>query len=53
MKGDAMRDAGIFDGDILVVDRSVHLTNGKVIVAVLNGELLVSQEFLIRTPGCG
>jgi DNA polymerase V len=43
MKGDAMRDAGIFDGDILVVDRSVHVTNGKVIVAVLNGELLVRR----------
>ena|SRR5688500_7107804 len=43
MKGDAMRDAGIFDGDILVVDRSVKMMEGKVIVAVLNGELLVRR----------
>ena len=43
MKGDAMREAGIFDGDILVVDRSVKLTDGKIIVAVLNGELLVRR----------
>jgi DNA polymerase V len=43
MKGDAMKDAGIFDNDILVVDRSVKLTNGKVIIAVLNGELLVRR----------
>jgi DNA polymerase V len=43
MKGDAMREAGIFDGDVLIVDRSVSLTNGKVIVAVLNGELLVRR----------
>jgi DNA polymerase V len=43
MKGDAMRDAGIFEGDILVVDRSVQATDGKVIVAVLNGELLVRR----------
>lgn len=43
MKGDAMRDTGIFDGDILIVDRSLKLTNGKVIVAVLNGELLVRR----------
>ncbi len=43
MKGDAMRDAGIFDGDILIVDRSLKPVNGKIIVAVLNGELLVRR----------
>ncbi len=43
MKGDAMINAGIFDGDILIVDRSLKLQNGKVIVAVLNGELLVRR----------
>lgn len=43
MKGDAMKEAGIFDGDILVVDRSVKLVNGKIIVAILNGELLVRR----------
>jgi DNA polymerase V len=43
MKGDAMKDAGIFDGDTLIVDRSLKLVNGKVIVAILNGELLVRR----------
>lgn len=43
MKGDAMQEAGIFDGDVLIVDRSVKLANGKIIVAVLNGELLVRR----------
>ncbi len=43
MKGDAMKEAGIFDGDILIVDRSLHLANGKIIVAILNGELLVRR----------
>lgn len=43
MKGDAMREAGIFDNDVLIVDRSVKLVNGKIIVAVLNGELLVRR----------
>ena len=54
MKGDAMKDAGIFDNDILIVDRSLKLTSGKIIVAVLNGELMVrryhknfSSSFLI------
>jgi DNA polymerase V len=43
MKGDAMQDAGIFDNDILIVDRSLKLAEGKIIVAVLNGELLVRR----------
>lgn len=43
MKGDAMKNAGIFDHDILVVDRSVQLSNGKIIVAILNGEMLVRR----------
>lgn len=43
MKGDAMEDAGIYDGDVLIVDRSITLANGRVIVAVLNGELIVRR----------
>jgi DNA polymerase V len=43
MKGDAMTGVGIFDNDVLIVDRSVKLVNGKIIVAVLNGELLVRR----------
>ncbi len=43
MKGDAMKDAGIGDSDILIVDRSMKLANGKIIIAVLNGELMVRR----------
>jgi DNA polymerase V len=43
MKGDAMKEAGLFEGDVLIVDRSLPLTNGKIIVAILNGELLVRR----------
>jgi len=43
MKGDAMKDAGIFDNDILIVDRSVKNASGRIIVAVLNGELMVRR----------
>src|SRR5437016_9885213 len=43
MKGDAMKEAGIFDNDVLIVDRSLKLANGKIIIAVLNGELLVRR----------
>jgi DNA polymerase V len=43
MRGDAMKDAGIFENDILIIDRSLKLMPGKIIVAVLNGELLVRR----------
>jgi DNA polymerase V len=43
MKGDAMREAGIFDNDVLIVDRSIKLAEGKIIVAILNGEMLVRR----------
>lgn len=43
MVGDAMIEAGIFDKDILVVDRSLQAANGKVIIAALDGELMVRR----------
>jgi DNA polymerase V len=43
MNGDAMTGAGIFNGDVLIVDRSITNANGKVIIAVLNGEMMVRR----------
>ncbi len=43
MNGDAMTGAGIFSGDALIVDRSITNVNGKVVVAILNGEMLVRR----------
>jgi len=37
--GVAMRDAGIDDGDVLLVDRSIKAAHGHVVVAVLDDEL--------------
>ena len=38
-----MEGAGIFSGDILVVDRSVEPKVGKIVVAAINGELVVKR----------
>jgi DNA polymerase V len=43
VKGDSMAGAGIQEGDILVVDRSVEPADGKIVIAVLNGELTVKE----------
>ncbi|HKG68955.1 MAG TPA: translesion error-prone DNA polymerase V autoproteolytic subunit [Segetibacter sp.] len=43
VNGDFMKGAGIFSGDVLIVDRSITNVNGKVVIAVLNGEMLVRR----------
>jgi DNA polymerase V len=43
MNGDAMEGAGIENGDVLIVDKSLKATNGKIIVASVNGELVVRR----------
>ena len=43
MNGDAMADAGINSGDVLIVDRSIKPANGKTIVAAVNGDLIVRR----------
>ena len=48
VSGESMRDLGIFDGDLLVVDRATPAANGSVVVAVVDGEFTVKQ--LRHTP---
>jgi DNA polymerase V len=43
VNGDAMTGAGIFNGDVVIVDRSVKAANGKVVIANLNGEMLIRR----------
>ena len=47
--GDSMREAGIHDGDLLVVDRALEAAHGKIVIAVLDGELTVKR--LLRKGG--
>lgn len=43
VSGDSMEGAGIFGGDILVVDREVEPRSGAVVVAAVYGELVVKR----------
>jgi len=38
-QGDSLRDRGISDGDLLIIDRAVEHRHGAVVVAALEGEL--------------
>lgn len=39
--GDSMIDAGICDGDIAVIDRSIEPSDGDVVVGFVNGEFTI------------
>jgi DNA polymerase V len=38
-QGESLRDIGIHDGDLLIVDRAVERSQGTVVVAAIDGEL--------------
>ena len=44
VKGDSMRDAGISNGDILIVDRSVEPKDRQIVVAMLDGDFTVKRD---------
>jgi len=41
--GESMRDAGILDGDLLVVHRTPEAQDGRIVVARLDGEVTVKR----------
>lgn len=45
VSGDSMIGAGIYDGDILVVDRSLTCRDNVIAIAVVDGELTVKRFF--------
>lgn len=43
VSGSSMINAGIGDGDIVIVDRSIKPVNGKIVIAVIDGEMLIRR----------
>lgn len=43
VEGDSMEGAGIFSRDILVVDRSIEPKHGSIVLAVVDGGLVVKK----------
>ena len=46
--GDSMVGAGIFSGDLLIVDRAIKPTSGSVVVAKLGGDLVCKRLKLVK-----
>jgi DNA polymerase V len=43
VSGNSMVNAGIFDNDIVIVDRSIKPANGKIVIAIIDGEMLIRR----------
>ncbi|MDP4272072.1 MAG: translesion error-prone DNA polymerase V autoproteolytic subunit [Bacteroidota bacterium] len=50
VRGESMRDAGINDGDLLVIDKSLEPTDGRIAVCYIDGEFTLKR---IRIEGDG
>jgi len=51
VKGESMIDAGIGDGDLLVIDKSLEPTDGKIAVCYIDGEFTL-KRIKIDTDCC-
>ncbi len=40
VRGDSMRDAGILDGSVVLVDRAIAPRHGHIVIAVVDGEFV-------------
>jgi len=45
VKGDSLKDAYIFSGDVVIVNPNLEPTNGKIVVAVLDDAAVVKRFF--------
>ena len=43
VRGTSMKDAGIDNGDLLIVDKSINPTDGKIAVCFIDGEFTVKR----------
>ena len=41
--GNSMINAGIHDGDVVIVDRSLKPVSGKIVIAILDGDMLIRR----------
>ena len=51
-RGNSMTGAGIFDGDLMVVDKGLSATVGDIVVAVVDGEFTVKYLALANGAFC-
>ena len=43
VSGDSMEDAGLSDGDLIIIDKSLNAENNKIVVCFIDGEFTVKR----------
>lgn len=43
VSGDSMVDAGIYDNDVVIIDRDAKPKNGRIVIAVVDGGFVIRQ----------
>ena len=51
VRGESMRDDGIFDGDVVLVDRAIKPRHNHIVVAVVDGDFTVKRLYHARVAG--
>lgn len=46
VRGESMKDAGIFDNDVVLVDRAITARSGHVVIAMVDGEFVCKTLWL-------
>ena len=49
VQGESMKNAGINDGDLLIIDKSIEASDGKIAVCFLDGEFTLKRIKLNKT----
>lgn len=52
VSGTSLTDAGICDGDLIVIDKSLEVKNGDFVVAYIDGEFTLKEVRLDETNQC-
>ena len=52
VSGDSLTDAGILDGDLVIIDKSLEAKNGDYVAAFIDGEFTLKQFKLDEVDNC-
>lgn len=52
VEGNSMRDDGIFDGDLVVIDKSLEAKDGDIVAAFIDGEFTLKHFHADVKNGC-
>ena len=52
VEGNSMCEAGIFDGDLVVIDKSIEAKEGDIVAAFIDGEFTLKRFKVDEHEGC-